>query len=57
MTNANDSNWIMGEWTHGRVNREAVRLGLKPTLAGRNRAKVEALAQELGLGYKAFWAR
>ncbi len=26
----------------------------KPTLAGRNKAKVEALAQELGLGYKAF---
>lgn len=57
MTNANDSNWIIygaNGYTGELIAREAVRLGLKPTLAGRNRAKVEALAQELGLGYKAF---
>lgn len=57
MTNPNDSNWIIygaNGYTGELIAREAVRLGLKPTLAGRNRAKVEALAQELGLGYKAF---
>ncbi len=57
MTNPNVSNWIIygaNGYTGELIAREAVRLGLKPTLAGRNRAKVEALAQELGLGYKAF---
>lgn len=57
MTNANDSNWIIygaNGYTGELIAREAVRQGLKPTLAGRNKAKVEALAQELGLGYKAF---
>lgn len=57
MTNPNDSNWIIygaNGYTGELIAREAVRLGLKPTLAGRNKAKVEALAQELGLGYKAF---
>lgn len=57
MTNANDSDWIIygaNGYTGELIAREAVRQGLKPTLAGRNKAKVEALAQELGLGYKAF---
>ena len=57
MTNVNDSNWIIygaNGYTGELIAREAVRQGLKPTLAGRNKAKVEALAQELGLGYKAF---
>lgn len=57
MTNANDSNWIIygaNGYTGELIAREAVRQGLKPTLAGRNKAKVEALAQELGLSYKAF---
>lgn len=57
MTNANDSNWIIygaNGYTGELIAREAVRQGLKPTLAGRNKAKVEAFAQELGLGYKAF---
>ncbi|HFX6175636.1 TPA: trans-acting enoyl reductase family protein [Acinetobacter baumannii] len=57
MTNPNDSNWIIygaNGYTGELIAREAVRQGLKPTLAGRNKAKVEALAQELGLGYKAF---
>ncbi|EXW49553.1 saccharopine dehydrogenase family protein [Acinetobacter baumannii 44467_9] len=57
MTNANDSNWIIygaNGYTGELIAREAVRQGLKPTLAGHNKAKVEALAQELGLGYKAF---
>ncbi|MDO7513089.1 saccharopine dehydrogenase NADP-binding domain-containing protein [Acinetobacter baumannii] len=57
MTNPNVSNWIIygaNGYTGELIAREAVRQGLKPTLAGRNRAKVEALAQELGLGYKAF---
>ncbi|MER8208512.1 saccharopine dehydrogenase NADP-binding domain-containing protein [Acinetobacter baumannii] len=57
MTNPNDSNWLIygaNGYTGELIAREAVRQGLKPTLAGRNKAKVEALAQELGLDYKAF---
>ncbi|WP_375038278.1 saccharopine dehydrogenase family protein [Acinetobacter sp. RW6] len=57
MTNSNDSNWIIygaNGYTGELIAREAVRQGLKPTLAGRNKAKVEALAQELGLTYQAF---
>ncbi|MEW7122149.1 saccharopine dehydrogenase family protein [Acinetobacter nosocomialis] len=57
MTNLNDSNWLVygaNGYTGELIAREAVRQGLKPTLAGRNKAKVEALAQELGLDYKAF---
>ncbi|MFC1397817.1 saccharopine dehydrogenase family protein [Acinetobacter lactucae] len=57
MTNPNDSNWIIygaNGYTGELIAREAVRQGLKPTLAGRNKAKVETLAQELGLNYKAF---
>ncbi len=57
MTNPNDSNWIIygaNGYTGELIAREAVRQGLKPTLAGRNKAKVETLAQELGLSYKAF---
>lgn len=34
--------------------REAVRRGLEPVLAGRSRAKVEPLARELGLTWRAF---
>ncbi len=51
MTNPNDSNWIIygaNGYTGELIAREAVRQGLKPTLAGRNKAKVETLAQELG---------
>lgn len=57
MTNSNDSNWIIygaNGYTGELIAREAVRQGLKPTLAGRNKAKVEAIAQELGLTYQAF---
>jgi len=57
MTNPNDSNWIIygaNGYTGELIAREAIRQGLKPTLAGRNKAKVEALAQELGLTYQAF---
>ena len=57
MTNSNDSNWIIygaNGYTGELIAREAIRQGLKPTLAGRNKAKVEALAQELGLTYQAF---
>lgn len=57
MTNPTDSNWIIygaNGYTGELIAREAVRQGLKPTLAGRNKAKVETLAQELGLDYKAF---
>ncbi|UYZ62489.1 saccharopine dehydrogenase family protein [Hymenobacter weizhouensis] len=34
--------------------REAARRGLRPVLAGRNAARVEALAQELGLEFRVF---
>ena len=54
MTNPNDSNWIIygaNGYTGELIAREAVRQGLKPTLAGRNKAKVEALAQELAQGF------
>ncbi|EML1064737.1 saccharopine dehydrogenase NADP-binding domain-containing protein [Acinetobacter nosocomialis] len=57
MTNLNDSNWLIygaNGYTGELIAREAVRQGLKPTLAGRNKTKVEARAQELGLDYKAF---
>lgn len=36
------------------IAREAARRGMKPTLAGRNAAKLEPLAAELGLPFKAF---
>jgi len=36
------------------IAREAVRRGMKPTLAGRNEAKVAALARQLGLPHRAF---
>jgi short subunit dehydrogenase-like uncharacterized protein len=36
------------------IAREAARRGMKPILAGRNRAAVEALANELGLGSRIF---
>ncbi|KAF5295013.1 hypothetical protein FQR65_LT19938 [Abscondita terminalis] len=36
------------------IAREAVRQGLRPILAGRNQSKVEALAQELALEFRAF---
>ncbi|MBP8005439.1 MAG: saccharopine dehydrogenase NADP-binding domain-containing protein [Acinetobacter sp.] len=57
MTNTNDSNWMIygaNGYTGELITREAVRLGLKPVLAGRTQAKVQQLAQELGLEYKAF---
>lgn len=57
MTNINNSSWMIygaNGYTGELIAREAVRQGLKPTLAGRNKAKVETLAQELGLNYKAF---
>ncbi|MFW1733736.1 saccharopine dehydrogenase family protein [Acinetobacter sp. ULE_I001] len=57
MINTNDSNWMIygaNGYTGELIAREAVRLGLKPILAGRTQAKVQQLAQELGLEYKAF---
>jgi len=36
------------------IAREAKKQGLKPILAGRNRAKVETLARELGFDYRVF---
>lgn len=57
MTNVNNSSWMIygaNGYTGELIAREAVRQGLKPILAGRNKAKVETLAQELGLNYKAF---
>lgn len=36
------------------IAREAVRRGLKPILAGRNQNKIESLAKELNLSYRAF---
>lgn len=41
MTNVNDSNWIIygaNGYTGELIAREAVRQGLKPTLAGRNKS-------------------
>ena len=49
MTNPNDSNWIIygaNGYTGELIAREAVRQGLKPTLAGRNKAKVGTLRSE-----------
>ena len=57
MTNNRSSNWMIygaNGYTGELIAREAVRQGLKPILAGRNPAKVEALAQELGLEFRAF---
>jgi short subunit dehydrogenase-like uncharacterized protein len=41
-------------YTGGLVARLAVERGLRPVLAGRDRAKIEPLAAELGLEYKSF---
>ena len=57
MTNTNNSNWMIygaNGYTGELIAREAVRQGLKPILAGRNKAKVESLAQELGLEFRVF---
>lgn len=57
MSNTNNSNWIIygaNGYTGELIARQAVRQGLKPILAGRSRAKVESLAQELGLEFKVF---
>lgn len=58
MTNdLNHSNWIIygaNGYTGELIAREAVRQGLKPTVAGRNKTKVAALAQELGLEFRVF---
>lgn len=50
-------NWVIygaNGYTGELVAREAVRRGLRPTLAGRNAARVGALAAELGLEAKIF---
>jgi short subunit dehydrogenase-like uncharacterized protein len=53
MSTANDSKrWLLygaNGYTGELIAREAVRHGLRPTLAGRSRERIEALAQELGL--------
>ncbi|MEG0341053.1 MAG: saccharopine dehydrogenase NADP-binding domain-containing protein [Acinetobacter sp.] len=57
MSNIRNSNWMIygaNGYTGELIAREAVRQELKPILAGRNSAKVETLAQELGLEFKAF---
>ena len=57
MSNIRNSNWMIygaNGYTGELIAREAVRQGLKPILAGRNSAKVETLAQELGLEFRAF---
>lgn len=57
MSNPNHFNWMVygaNGYTGELIAREAVRQGLKPILAGRNKAKVAALAQELGLTFKVF---
>ncbi|WP_130802813.1 saccharopine dehydrogenase family protein [Acinetobacter ihumii] len=53
----NKQNWMIygaNGYTGELIAREAVRLGLKPILAGRTQNKVQQLAQELGLEFKAF---
>ena len=50
-------NWLIygaNGYTGELIAREAARRGLKPVLAGRSRAKVEALARELGLEVRGF---
>lgn len=57
MTQIDNSQWMIygaNGYTGELIAREAVRLGIKPVLAGRNRAKVQALAKELGLEFRAF---
>lgn len=52
-----NSTWMIygaNGYTGELIAREAVRRGLKPVLAGRNRAKVEALASKLGLKAQVF---
>ncbi|MEQ1312399.1 saccharopine dehydrogenase NADP-binding domain-containing protein [Acinetobacter sp. XH1639] len=53
----NSKSWMIygaNGYTGEMIARKAVQLGLKPILAGRNQAKVAELAQELGLGFRAF---
>jgi short subunit dehydrogenase-like uncharacterized protein len=50
-------NWILygaNGYTGRLVAREAVRRGLRPTLAGRNKSRIQALAAELGLDCRVF---
>ena len=50
-------NWLIygaNGYTGELIAREAKKRGLNPILAGRNAAKVAALAQELGLEHRAF---
>lgn len=57
MSNQNREEWLIygaNGYTGELIAREAVRQGLKPILAGRNKSKVEALAQELGLEFRTF---
>lgn len=52
-----NSTWMIygaNGYTGELIAREAVRRGLKPVLAGRNREKVESLASELGLQAQVF---
>ena len=44
------SNGLLGEV----ITRAATKCGLKPVVAGRNAAKVKALADELGLDHRVF---
>jgi short subunit dehydrogenase-like uncharacterized protein len=51
------SNWLIygaNGYTGELIAREAARRGMKPVLAGRSREKVEPLAVELGLEWRAF---
>lgn len=57
MEQNHDLNWMIygaNGYTGELIAREAVRQGLRPILAGRNQSKVEALAQELALEFRAF---
>lgn len=56
-SNSESMSWMIygaNGYTGELIAREAVRRGLKPVLAGRNRDKVESLARELGLEARAF---
>lgn len=56
-TSTQDFTWMIygaNGYTGEMIAREAVRRGLKPTLAGRSRAKIESLASELGCEGRVF---
>ena len=52
-----DNNWIIygaSGYTANLIIQKAVKMGMSPILAGRNRSKISSVAEKYGLKYKIF---